>query len=310
MVFSPVDALTKLGFVVQAKASSYLTLTKDGAEILAFVVAQDRIPSPAQLERFSNSGDEVTLFVVPKASQQSLKRIAETPGIALIAADGKTYFPGISQLALPAPQRPRGRIPWGKYALMRALMRTDKPRTQVELAQETGITQASVSMMLQKLPDHALRTQTGWVAVDRAAVWDAFLVTYPGAARVKTYWYSRQTFWKQAQTLREVALLSADGAADELAPWRSPEYLVAYADLPIDMTELGFSPATSGEANIELAIPQDNTIFSTARAWGRGIVDPAIAAWDLAMVGGPAAGEAIAKLREFMLSDYGEGLDH
>lgn len=309
-MFNPVDALTELGYIVQAHGSSTLTLTKDGEDTHARIVTLDRVPTPAQLEKFSSSGADLTIFVVPKATQQGLKKLAATPGVALIAADGTSYLPGISRLTPTAPQRTRGRTPWGRHALIRILLRTDTPRTQLELSKETGLTQASVSMMLQRLPDHARRTRTGWVAVDRAAAWDEFLSTYPGASRVRTYWYSRQSFWKQAQLLREATLLSADGAADELAPWRSPNYLVAYAENPLELAQLGFSPATAKEANLEFSIPLDKTIFSTARAWGTGVVDPVIAAWDLARIGGPAAEESIARLKEFALSSQGDGIDH
>lgn len=316
-MFNPADTLTELGFTVHPTGPSTFTLTRDGVETLASIVQVDRPPTPAKLRELDTADSILTIFVTHRATKQSLESIASTPGAALIAADGMTFIPGLTQSALPRSLnsertrgRTRGRTPWGKYALLRALLRTEQPRTQAQLAHETGITQASVSMMLQKLTDHAFRTRDGWVPCDRDSIWETFLASYPGATQLHTYWYSRQTFWQQAKMLRTSTLLSADGAADELAPWRNPSFLVAYAEGHCDLTRMGFSPATATEANIEISFPLDRTIFATARAWGRGVADPAIAAWDLNRVGGPSQDEAIAKLKEFALHGVGNVDDH
>lgn len=308
LLFNVADALTHLGFTVHPISSTLLALSRkeSDAVTLASIVVRDQAPTPAQIAALEPNDDAVIVCVVPSATQKTFHLISEAHGIALLTADGKSYFPGVAQTSNPFSTRPRGRIPWSKYALIRALLRTSGPRTQVELASEIGVSQASVSMMLKKLSEYTQKTPRGWAAIDRSALWDDFLTRYPGPGGVRTYWYSRQTFGKQAQLLKGHSLLSADGAADELAPWRSASYLVAYAHSTVDMTALGFSPALSSEATVEIAIPADCTLFTTAKAWGMGVVDPVVAAWDLAQVGGPSANEAVAQLKMFVMNAEGE----
>ncbi|MHA3724022.1 hypothetical protein ACXR2T_09105 [Leucobacter sp. HY1910] len=187
---------------------------------------------------------------------------------------------------------------------MRALLIPDQRRTQARLAEQTGTSQAAVSMMLAKLGDLVTKTQGSWTPRSPGALWNAFMREYPGPAGVRTYWYSMRPFNEQVRGLKPHVILSADGAADTIAPWRIPQGLIAYADTPLDMSELGFAPATKSESNTQLVIPADQTIFATAAAWGTEVADPLIAAWDLRAVGGNDADEAIKQLRARTLKGW------
>lgn len=293
-----VDALTRAGFTVQARSASELLLTRGDEQVVAHLVRQKTTVTRRQLDHAQElSRGEVALFVTPRATPRLRELISQTPSAWLVTHDGTTILDEDLTTVDLSKSLARGRVPWGRFALMRALARNAEPRTQVQLAAEIGLTQGAVSGALAKLGDVVRSNGGGWSAVDPDRLWETFLTNYPGAQGVRTYWYSRQPFARQYEVLRPLALLSADAGSDLIAPWRTPVRAVAYASEPVDMETLGFSPATAEEATVDLVIPADRTVFATATAWGLGTADPLLVAWDLRDVGGNDAEEAIAHLR-------------
>lgn len=233
-----------------------------------------------------------------------LPLISATPRAWLMTGDGLAVLADKPPPVHAEKVTARGRVPWGRYALMRALLRTPLPRTQQQLAAEVGLTQGAVSGALERLGTLAEKRSNGWVAANPGQAWDAFMAEYPGPGGVRTFWYSRTPFIRQAELLRPLTKLSADGAADELAPWRQPVQIVAYAESPIDMETLGFSPATAAEASVTITMPKDLTVFRTADAWNTGAADTPLAAWDLRASGGPDAEEAVDRLKGSVLGAF------
>lgn len=299
------DALTRAGFTVHARSASALSLSRGDEQLVVHLVRQKASPTRAQLERTRGLPDgEVALFVVPRATTRVRQLVAGEPHAWLITHDGATVLGRETAHATEHRPAVRGRTPWGRYALMRVLLRERAPRTQLQLAAEVGLTQGAVSGALTKLGHLARSERSGWVAADLEALWDAFLMEYPGAQGARTHWYARLPFIRQCDLLRPHTILSGDAAADTIAPWRQPVRAVAYAVEPLDMEALGFSPATAAEATVDLVMPADHTVFATANAWGLGVADPLLTAWDLRDVGGNDADEAIVQLKRRSLEKF------
>lgn len=297
-----VNALTRAGFTVRARSASELSLARGAEQFVVHLVRQRTSPTRSQLEQArALPAGEVVLFVTPRATSRVRELIADEPHAWLIAHDGTEVLGSEPSTVKPERRAARGRIPWGRYALMRTLLRLPEPRTQQQLAAEVGLTQGAVSGALAKLGDAVLTGDAGVTAADPQLLWDAFLTEYPGAQGVRTHWYSRLPFVRQCELLRPYVLLSADAGADAIAPWRTPVRAVAYVAEPVDMEVLGFSPATAEEATVDVVIPADRTVFATAAAWGLEAADPLLIAWDLRDVGGNDAEEAIAQLRRLVL---------
>jgi hypothetical protein len=198
-------------------------------------------------------------------------------------------------------RRPRGRPSWGRHALMRALLFSDEPRTQVELAAQIGTSQAAVSKALKDWKGTVEKVNGRWRAVEPEKLWDRFLETYPGPGGITESWYSLDPIIMQAEDAQATSpdvLLSGDAAADAIAPWRVPKKALLYAKKGLRLAGAKFAEAERDEASLEVVIPADPTIWATAAAWSEHprTVDPVLAAWDVRRTGGPDAGDAIDRL--------------
>lgn len=302
---SEADVFTHAGFTVHARSATELALSRGLEHWLVHVIRQATSPSARQIaEANALPAGEVLLFVVPRASKRVLSLITDAPRAWLMTGDGLAVLADKPPPVHAEKVTARGRVPWGRYALMRALLRTPLPRTQQQLAAEVGLTQGAVSGALERLGTLAEKRSNGWAAANPGQAWDAFMAEYPGPGGVRTFWHSRTPFIRQAELLRSLTKLSADGAADELAPWRQPVQIVAYAESPIDMETLGFSPATAAEASVTITMPKDLTVFRTADAWNTGVADTPLTAWDLRASGGPDAEEAVDRLKGSVLGAF------
>ncbi|WP_373285541.1 MarR family transcriptional regulator [Agromyces bauzanensis] len=179
-------------------------------------------------------------------------------------------------------ERSERRVAWGRYALLRALARTRAPRTQAQLAEETGVTQAAISQSLKRLDGLVSRTADGWSARNVREVADAFLTQYPGARGITTGWYSLDPVTRQAQLVaeaatREGAVISGDAGADRIAPWRKPVRAVVYGRTGLNLARHGFGDADLEHASLEYTVPADQTIWATARAHSD--PDPRVVGW-------------------------------
>lgn len=295
-------------------------------------------PTPSVIQRDLDATEMCILYVVPRATKAL--RAAAIEGRVIVASmkgrevlfrglvhreagvDSNDTNPQVS-FQVKTPRRP----PYGRYALIRSLLRTPEPRTQKQLAAETGITQAAVSNNLKLLGDRVTRTDAGWHTDAPEALFADFMTGYPGPGGIESYWFSLKAVKEVASTLgilsapEEDLLISGDVGADYVAPWRRPTVAVFYAkgspSGDSSLAGLGLGEASEDDSNLEFVVPADLTIWSTARAWltreavtpareGPTLAtDPLIIAWDVARLGGPDAGEAVDAIRARVLKRWG-----
>ncbi len=248
------------------------------------------------------------MYVVPRISPALAAAAAALPDVLVVGVDdGVIIEDGQSRRANSdpselAPSSPP-RYAWGRFAVMRALVQ-HPGRRQVDLAAITGVSQAAVSKALGTIGSVAIDARAGSrQAAER--LWDRFLAEYPGPRGITTNWYSLDPPTHQSaqvQARHPEALISGDAGADELAPWRAVRRAKMYAATGLELAELGFAEADPADATLAMTVPDDHTVFATARAWHRNpraalTADPMIVAWDVSRIGGADADEAAAKLR-------------
>ncbi|MEC5168303.1 hypothetical protein RCH11_000761 [Glaciihabitans sp. GrIS 2.15] len=319
------NLLTALGVNVLVLDADTVTLTLTGSRIIARVHVRRSPPSRWDIQRDVESGrsrdptPDILLYVVPKASVGLADVALADSGIAVVSLqDGVVILVGkrvedTLRGALSSDRGSgagRGRVAWGRLALLRVLLRTSGPRTQMDLAAECGVSQVTVSNGLRAFDTAVVRDEGGWRAARPETLWDRFLAEYPGPQGISTYWLSLDAIVSQAQKVRDAAaeldvIVSGDPAADLLAPWRLVRRAVIYARTGMDLAPFGFSETTRENATLEYVVPTDPTIWSTARAWTSVVsgwtADPVLVAWDVQRTGGPDAADAVERMRRTVL---------
>lgn len=204
----------------------------------------------------------------------------------------------------------RGRVGWGRQAILRVLALSSRPLRQRELATAIGISQQAVSLGLQDISTHTVREDNGWVAQEGAL--DAWLDSYAGPRGAVGYWYGLDDAATQSRSALRLlddldlrAVISGDLAADEYAPWQLPATVRMYLPEIIDFTPAGFAPATPDDATMTVVVPEDPTVGNVAAALARPyagghlLADAAITLWDLLGTStASTADEAADHLRE------------
>lgn len=162
------------------------------------------------------------------------------------------------------------RLPQGQGAggIMRFLIsHGDVPLGPGHLANVARVTQPRASQVLGSLRDLGLveRLKDGWLA-DRGALLDAFLAHYSAPPGSASHLYSLEPVSTAATEITRAntdgVYLSADVAADLIAPWRRPTHLVIYAKRPLTIPEgLAVPARSSGDANITIRVPEDHSVF-------------------------------------------------
>ena len=315
---SVVELMARAGIQALPTSGSGLGLRPPGSTVTrhASVKVRGAPPGPAAVSKDRVglvSGGQTLLYIVPRVNATLRRLSRDWSDVDVVGTrDGVVIVAGVETRVVdldgPSGRPVRGRVPWGRLALMRVLVRTTEPRAQTELAHECGITQAGVSLGLQALGELVQRMPSGWIAVDRSSLWDAFLAQYPGPGGITTSWYGLQSPVEQADAAVAAAsgdqpLVSGDVAADRLAPWRRPRIAHVYLGSGLDLEPAGFAPAGQADATLLVTVPLDPTIAATAAAWsGVGLVDPLLAAFDVLRSGGPDAPDAVARLRFLVLS--------
>lgn len=311
-----IELLAELGIGIRVEGPGVVLLRDDEQARRLRLISRSTPPTPSAWAAVAPSTNdrEITAFVVQRSNASSIDTARADARFALIAIDdglvvlgGRLYSRSAAASARHTSYR---RMPWGRFALLRALARTTMPRTQNELATESGITQAAVSLALRQMPEQVERTPDGWRSNDRVALWNRFLDEYPGPRGIVEHWFSSAPIIAQSDSVVAAVpgvLRSGDSAADALAPWRAPRRAVLYAATGADLARMSFAESGSTEATLQFVVPADPTIVATARAWDPTgtFVDPLIAAWDLMRSGGADAAEAAAKLRQRFLTGSG-----
>lgn len=258
---------------------------------------RNQVPSPSELAQATG------LYVLPRISPGLRKLAQENPSLTLSAPNtGEIWHRGQRLSA----QRPKavipqaGKVNWARFGLLRALAITSKPRTQAELAAELGITQGAVSQNIANLRDLVVKDKSGWRARSFELVAKEFLDTYPGPGGVEQAWFGLDAVIPQGLRVLKAhpgVLLSADSAADELAPYRRARTSMVYTLATLGLEELGFARSERSKATLIEIVPEDRTIFPLARANShRPLVDGLLAAYDLRRSAGTDAQVATDEL--------------
>lgn len=340
-----VELLHAVGLNTAVKSSSRLDLvstTPSGETFRLEMKMRQTPPTPADIHRdlgvFQSHAPEsrtILLYIVSHLTSSLREAARDNPWLAVASIRDSSVILRSKEYRVDntAPDlqsstvTKRSRKPaWGRFALIRSLLRTSTPRRQIVLAEESGVSQAAISHILNANPDETIRQHAGWTAADPVRLFDTFLGLYPGPQGITTNWFGLEAVRQQAQRVLAAAppdleiLVSGDVAADQIAPWRRPVKAVLYAKAGLNYTDgrsklpqHGLAESKASRATLEFVVPADTTIWSTARAWeislGRKAnVDPLIAAWDVARIGGSDAPEAIHALRTYVLDHWkGDG---
>jgi hypothetical protein len=315
-----VELLSSAGFGVTVLTGAALQVTRDGVTEDVELKLRRKTIYEWDARRILETTRGRVLVVVPVASRGLIDAAKRDPRLGVASVADRRLVWNAEEIVAPeiggsayAPGEWRGRrYPWGRWALMRVLIRTDEPRSQVRLAAEAGISQPGVSKTIDSIDGVLAAPREGWFAPDRAALWDTFMSEYPGARGITTYWYGLDPISDQARAVVSSAaggdvraLRSGDVGADEIAPWRVPSRAVVYAQAGIDLAKLGFAQTSKDRATLEYTVPADHTIWATAAAWAgdtdAATADPLIAAWDVKRTGGADADEAADRIRDRVL---------
>jgi transcriptional regulator with XRE-family HTH domain len=289
-----IDLLRKEQIDVQSLGAGRVLI--DGRESRLFV--RQNVPSPSELYRAKG------LYVLPRISP-GLRKLATQNHELILSAPGalEIWHRGKRILGTkPAASREQasGKVNWARFGLLRTLARTAKPRTQKELAQELGITQGAVSQNLSKLDRLVIKTKDGWQARSFSLVATEFLEHYPGPGGIEQAWFALDAVIPQGERVLKAnpwVLLSADSAADELAPYRRARTSMVYTPMGLKLEDLGFARSSREKATLIEVIPDDRTIFPLAKAnSARPFVDGLLVVYDLKRSAGPDADAAAKEL--------------
>ncbi|NYI46182.1 transcriptional regulator with XRE-family HTH domain [Nocardioides aromaticivorans] len=236
----------------------------------------------------------------------------------------------------------KGRPAYGVGQVIRALL-TGQQFTQAELAQLTGLSQPRISQTLRKLNGEGLAHPRGvkpyrWEAAGWGDLLDHWLTTYRGPGGTRTYWYGLEQAAQTADRVldfldgtavaaaaansshlmayRTVPALSGLVAADRIAPWARANVATIYTPVGADLQQVGLTPASPGDATIQLVVPADPGVWLVPRMWqaleGRRLADPFQILWDLTHPIGAAvtdADQAALHLRKYLFDEALAQLD-
>ena len=144
-----IDLLTALGVNVLVRDADTVALTLQGKRTIARVHVRRSSPSRWDIQRDLESdrsrdpAPDMLLYVVPKATPRLTEAASNDPMISVVSVQDRVVFLAGEPIedgllrTLPLSGRPasaRGRVAWGRFGLLRVLLRTPQPRTQIDLA--------------------------------------------------------------------------------------------------------------------------------------------------------------------------------
>ena len=321
-----VDVLVAAGFDVSVHPGQRrgvdLLVSRDGETAVVQVKVRQKTIYEWDALRLLDSADERVLVVVPIASRGLIDAAKRDGRLGVVSLGDRRLIwnreeihspDAIAETHASVTVPGRRRNPWGRWAIMRAYLLNGEPRSQAELAKETGVTQSAVSKSNNALDGLVVRSASGWKATDRLALWEAFMAEYVGPGGITTHWYGLDAVTDQSNSVVAAGasagvqvIVSGDSAADQLAPWRVPKRAVVYAASGIALGKLGFAQTAEERATLTFTVPADRTIWATAASWSERnntlTADPVIAAWDVRRTGGPDADEAVTRIRDLVLA--------
>lgn len=315
------EALAAAGLNVRGDDAHHLLVEASRDDWRRYRVFERRAqnPSPSELTRDLQALDrdhaDGVLYIVRSASPSLRDAARHDARVNFISADDGTLTlaktsRGSEQTGKPAMPK-RGRVPWGRYAILRILILAREALTQQELGARAGVTQVAASQAIGYFGESVVKRPGGWEARDRRALISDFLSGYPGPRGISTYWASFRETREQALFVRDVVSgnhsvecrISGDVAADEYAPWRRPTRALLYCTRAVDLSAAELVPTSRQDSTLELRVPADKTVWTTAAHWGEhesgsALLDPLIALWDLAQGEGSDVVEAVDRFAE------------
>lgn len=215
-----------------------------------------------------------------------------------------------------APKPPARRWGPGSAGIVRLLIASEDPLTQVAMAANVGVSQPRASQVIKQLTelDAVRATPEGFVG-RCARLLDLYLDrTRPSTVEPDSHWYSTRSILEQAHRIVDAAsseqaqvAFSADLGPDLLVPWRHPTVAVVYADSSARLETAGLVRAEGrADASTIVRRTNDRTILVPAPSWPRAVdgiplVDPVQQWWDLVDLGGDDRREAADRLRRAIL---------
>lgn len=270
----------------------------------------DAPPTPSKLELIL-ARPQRTLLITSRPGKAAVVAAAHNMLDLITVTPASVTLGGTRLLEPHEPaenERPHGRTPWGRWAMLRALALANGPMTQQELADAAGISQPAVFKHLKTLTPFVDRDQDGWRAHSVQDILSEWINRYPGPRGASTYWYSLKSPHEQAEAAASFAqemgaapLVSGDAAADIYAPWRLPDSVHLYLRAAVDFTDAGFTPASRDEATLIATIPEDPTLWPTAALSQRSdmpLADPLVTWRDVLAGDASDSREAAEHLRD------------
>lgn len=261
-------------------------------------------------------------------------------GRLMLGPDGHTDLgprPGTNVASTSA--RAHRVLPGQRHAIIRHLVLREA-WTQAELVEVCASTQPRVSQVLRGLLADGLvvrshdRGRPGpatWTAANAPRLAEHWMQSYPGpGGAAPTYWLSLETVVQQARAAcehiekqeprrveRHLPVVSADAAADLIAPSRHSRLAVVYCDRGADLTGAGFTPAPREHATLQLVVPSDISVWPhpvddpsmyLAPNAPYQLADPLQVAWDLLDSGTLDADQAAGSVLDslFTLRERGQ----
>ncbi len=188
--------------------------------------------------------------------------------------------------AAPRPDDSRnakpGRAPWGTLAIALALLNDPTPRSQVQLARETDLTQARVSQALKQLRDVAERRRQGGWAIQPTETATMWLQAHYPRPRTTASWLTLDepvpATTAIANVLRDAEVdyaITGQVAADHYAPWARPDRTTIWAERLVDLRDAGCTPVAAADATVTIAVPDDpRALTSATERAGLRLADP------------------------------------
>jgi hypothetical protein len=296
------DLATSYGIVADAPdpdTGADVVLSGPGLPRTAFEIRRSARPvRPSAVRRMATAQrtgrHDVRLLVIAPAASSEARRVAEEAGISLVTAregapaeGGLRTAVGIVRLESshhgPARARARGRVPWGTYAVVFALL--EGPASdQSELAARAGIGRPRVSQVLTQLGDLVAHTDSGWTAADTRTLAGWLAERYPSEPLLATTWATldppvraAETISRRLDEIRVQHAVSGDVAADRIAPWARPATAWVWVAAPADLQPVGLTPAPAEAATVTLAVPEDPHLLDSARPSADGV--PLLPGW-------------------------------
>jgi hypothetical protein len=215
-----------------------------------------------------------------------------------------------------APKSPTRRWGPGSAGIVRLLIASEDPLTQVAMASAVGVSQPRASQVIKQLTElGAVRATPAGFVGHRARLLDLYRDrARPSTVEPDTYWYSTRPLLEQAHRIVDAAsneqaraAFSADLGPDLLVPWRHPTVVVVYADSRLALEKAGLVRAEGRtDASTIVRRTSDRMLLVPAPVWpaeveGISLVDPVQQWWDLIDLGGDDRREAADRLRRAIL---------